>query len=517
MKIVKLKVRGFKKFEEIDIDFNNHLSVIVGENEVGKSTILQAIDIVLNQSSFLYTDNSAHRFINSNLTEKFYTHKTKQTLPRIDIELFLDLDESLKSLDFTGLHYYESGEVNQTGIKFVYEFDSDFADEVNIQECAENRIIPTEYYKATWNTFQGKSYKRRMSPIKMIYLDNSTIKHDIFGSYARQIYNAKIEKEHQREISTNFKYVLASFQKKYDQRLTLQGDQKFGLDSGKADILKLLDIYEFDISIQNMGKGKENVVRTEMALNNSIFDLVLIDEPESHLSYTRTRQLINAIKDISQGQIVIASHSSLIVNRLNLENTIILSEGNSRSLSRSSLRRDTADYFEKVDNLDILRFILAEKVILVEGAAEYIILPQLFNTVLKYEMDNSGVDIISMGSISFERYRELSEILNKKVAVITDNDKENIEYDTDDKFHIYVDSSTENWTLEVAFYNENKKFFDALYANKNTKALYREEEMPKALAHMLKNKTDNALEIEKSLHGLSIPIYLKEAIEWISE
>lgn len=515
MKISKIKIRGFKRFREIDIDFNDHLSVLVGENEVGKSTILQAIDIVLNQSNFLYSDNSSHKFINLQLAEEFFTHKTMQSLPRIDIELFLELGDSLKARDFTGLHYNEHGDIHQTGIKFVYEFDQDFANEINLQENADNRIIPTEYYKATWETFHGKKYKRRMSPIKMIYLDNSTIKHDIFGNYARQIYNANVEEEHQRRISSSFKQALSVFRGEVDNLLTLQGEQKFGLDSSKTDILKLLDIYESGISIQDMGKGRENVVRTEMALNNNVFDLVLIDEPESHLSYTRTRQLINAINSISQGQILVASHSSLIVNRLNLQNTIILSDQN--SLPLSNLQTETAKYFEKVDNLDILRFILAEKVILVEGAAEYIILPQLFNKIQEDEIDNYGVDIISMGSISFEKYRELSEILNKRVAVITDNDKKDIEYELDDKFNIYVDESIENWTLEVAFYNENQDFFDALYKHKKTKPVYKEEDVPKALAHMLKNKTDNALEIEKNLNNLTVPNYLNEAIKWISK
>ncbi|MEK2458004.1 AAA family ATPase [Tetragenococcus halophilus] len=515
MKISKIKIRGFKKFREIDIDFNKHLSVLVGENEVGKSTVLQAIDIVLNQSNFFYTDSSSHKFINLQLAEEFFACKTIESLPRIDIELFFELGDSLKAREFAGLHYNEHGKENQTGIKFIYEFDRDFVDEINIQESANNRIIPTEYYKATWETFQGKKYKRRMSPIKMIYLDNSTIKHDIFGNYARQIYNANVEEEQQRKVSISFKQALSQFREEVDGSLTLNGEQRLGLDSSKTDILKLLDIYESDISIQEMGKGRENVVRTEMALNNNAFDLVLIDEPESHLSYTRTRQLINAINSITQGQIVVASHSSLIVNRLNLKNTIILSNQDSRTLF--SLQPETAKYFEKVDNLDILRFILAEKVILVEGAAEYIILPQLFSQIQKKEMDNYGVDIISMGSISFGRYRELSKILNKKVAVITDNDKKDIEYELDDKFKIYTDDLKENWTLEAAFYNENQDFFDELYEQKNTEPVYRERRVPKALAHMLKNKTDNAIEIERHLDELTIPNYLKEAVRWISE
>ncbi|HDJ7774797.1 TPA: AAA family ATPase, partial [Staphylococcus aureus] len=47
MPLSKIIIKGFKKFKCLELDFNEHFSVLVGENEVGKSTILSAIDIVL--------------------------------------------------------------------------------------------------------------------------------------------------------------------------------------------------------------------------------------------------------------------------------------------------------------------------------------------------------------------------------------------------------------------------------------------------------------------------------------
>lgn len=62
MPLSKIIIKGFKKFKCLELDFNEHFSVLVGENEVGKSTILSAIDIVLNQAVFLpgNTSNSIH-------------------------------------------------------------------------------------------------------------------------------------------------------------------------------------------------------------------------------------------------------------------------------------------------------------------------------------------------------------------------------------------------------------------------------------------------------------------------
>ncbi|HDL0564119.1 ATP-dependent endonuclease [Staphylococcus aureus] len=514
MSLSKIIIKGFKKFKCLELDFNEHFSVLVGENEVGKSTILSAIDIVLNQAVFLPGNTSYQRYFNSDLVEKFFETRTKESLPKIEIELFLHLSNDLKNSYFSGLHYNDSEGI-KTGIRFVYEFDEDFISDVNFKEFADNKIIPTDYYKASWNTFQGKSYKKRMTPLKMIYLDNSTTKYDLFGNYARQIYGASVDKDVHRDIVSSFRKKVSEFQQEYDEKLTIHNNQKFGLDSNKTDFLKLIDIFESNISIQDLGKGKENIIRTEMSLSNEVFDLVLIDEPESHLSHTRTRKLIETIKSKGEGQLVIASHSSLIVNRLNLINTIIISNNKTKHLN--ALNEKAAKYFEKLDNLDVLRFILSEKVILVEGAAEYIIIPKLFEILTDNKIDRYGIEVISMGSISYENYRELSKLLNKKVAVITDNDGKNLECYDNNLFQIFSESSTDNWTMEVSFYNENIEFFDKYYDKKTTKAEYNGKDYPKALAHMLKNKTNNALEIEQHLTELKIPKYLKEAISWIKE
>lgn len=47
--IKKLKIRGFKKFKSLDVEFNPKVNILVGENGAGKTTILEAIKIALNQ------------------------------------------------------------------------------------------------------------------------------------------------------------------------------------------------------------------------------------------------------------------------------------------------------------------------------------------------------------------------------------------------------------------------------------------------------------------------------------
>ena len=57
--IKSLHIEGFKKFISLDVQFNEHMNILVGENEAGKSTILDAIKTVLNQQ---YRKDSTSNF-----------------------------------------------------------------------------------------------------------------------------------------------------------------------------------------------------------------------------------------------------------------------------------------------------------------------------------------------------------------------------------------------------------------------------------------------------------------------
>jgi hypothetical protein len=62
--IKTLLIKGFKKFRELEVKFNDEISVIVGENKSGKSSLLLALDIALNQSVFNRADSSLDRYLN---------------------------------------------------------------------------------------------------------------------------------------------------------------------------------------------------------------------------------------------------------------------------------------------------------------------------------------------------------------------------------------------------------------------------------------------------------------------
>lgn len=516
MKIKQLIIKGFKRFKNFTIRFNDDLTIIVGENEAGKSTILEALDAVLNKRLFNKEDTSLVKYFNNEVVQTFFETGKAMDLPKIGIDIDLDLVGEIAGLNFSGVVKREGENQEKCGIHFEFCFDEEFINDVELSKCAENNVIPIEYYRGTWVTYSGKSYRTQMLPLKTIFLDNSRIKNNLYNSYARKIYIDKISENTRREMSGNFNTILVDFRRKYADNLLIQDTRRIGLDHNKTDLNKLVDIYENDISVQDMGKGKENIVKTEIALSGSTFDVICIEEPELHLSHSNTRKLIEFISESVNEQLIMTSHSSMIASRLNIQNVVWVSDIAAYSLK--DISKQTAAYFKKIDNLDILKFILSERVILVEGAAEYILLPTIFKKIFGETLDKAGIEVISMGSISYANYREISEQLaDKKVAVITDNDGSKDKTNIEKNFAVFSDSKIENWTLEVAFYKLNAEYFDSLYKDTKTEAKYNNKEYPKALAHMLKNKTENALLMVENDEDLKVPKYIEDALRWIKE
>ena len=88
-----LYIDGLKRFEHFKIEFNEHLSILVGENEAGKSTILEAIRIVLNQLYWNADKSVLQDLFNLENVRAFQNNPNVATLPRIIIEVGKGLRE----------------------------------------------------------------------------------------------------------------------------------------------------------------------------------------------------------------------------------------------------------------------------------------------------------------------------------------------------------------------------------------------------------------------------------------
>jgi predicted ATP-dependent endonuclease of OLD family len=145
--INRLKVVNYRALKHGDFRFNDGVNIIVGDNEAGKSTLLECITLALsgqiNGRSALY---ELHPMLFNIEIIQDYIKSINSGLraapPSIKIEIFFQDVPELAAL--RGTNNTEGD--NCPGVTFSFEFDEDFAVEYGeyISRPAEVRSIPIE-------------------------------------------------------------------------------------------------------------------------------------------------------------------------------------------------------------------------------------------------------------------------------------------------------------------------------------------------------------------------------------
>lgn len=516
--ITKIILHNFKRFMDLEIDLNPSMNLFIGDNESGKSTILQAIDLVARGSHTKVEDVGLERLFNVNVVDDFMKgDKALNKLPTMEIDLFFNEqnDEYLNGYNnFKG--------ISSDGIRLVCEPNhSDFGQQIR-NVIQNDNIFPFEYYSISFSTFAGNSFNGYSKQLKSIFIDNSQIGSQYsINEYVKTLYNSKLTSEQRIDIKQKYhshkeKFkaeVLAGFNEAND-------NYTFALkNSPQSNIETDITILYNDIPIENKGTGMQCFIKTELSLQKAQDDIniVLIEEPESHLSYLNMLKLVDSIGQAQNRQLFIATHSDLIATRLDLRNCFLINSNSNSVTSLKDVEEDTAKFFMKAPDNNLLQFVLSDKVILVEGDAEFILMEKMFNIVCQKSLKESGIGVIAVDGKCFKRYLKIAERLNIKVAVITDNDKDYVqnvtqnycEYSEKENMKIFADTDKDFYTFECCIYRDNKDLCDTLFQTPQRRLATKD--------YMINNKADSAFKLAlEAPNGFVVPDYIKDAIEWIN-
>ncbi|MFD0575231.1 ATP-dependent nuclease [Dactylosporangium darangshiense] len=262
-----------------------------------------------------------------------------------------------------------------------------------------------------------------------------------------------------------------------------------------------------------VGKGEQSSLKILLALTEKIADthVVLIEEPENHLSFSSLNQLVHKINQKCAGkQVLVTTHSAYILNKLGLNELILLTNMGGQRIT--DLRNETVDYFKKLSGYDTLRLVLAKRAILVEGPSDELIVTRAYRDEHGRDPIADGVDIINVRGLSAARFLDLAVPLAKPVAVINDNDGDAAkmeqrydDYAAYDFVSIHIGAG-EAVTLEpqVLAANDLARMNEILGTNYPT-----DEAM---LAHMKADKTGWALKVFESEQPITMPQYIRDAV-----
>ena len=436
MRITKLLVENFKSFKErFEVEFTEGLNIVVGDNEAGKSTILEAINLALTGfyinrplrgelNQYLFNEASVRNYLDS------LKGGAPESPPQILIELYLTDEEPMLSGDFN------RDRIASSGIHVSIEFNEEYRAEYEALIAAgELKTLPIEYYHVIWKSFSRELITARSIPIKCAYIDSTSARYqngsDVYiGRIVKDLLSPEeivsVSQSHRQMKETfmgapaidaiNKKITVASKITDKEIKISVELSSKNAWESG-------LMTYLNEIPFHFIGKGEQSIVKTNLALAHEKAkeaSVVLIEEPENHLSHSKLNQLINTIKiSCIKKQVIVTTHSSFVANKLGLNSLILLD--NKKTLRLNKLSLGTWSFFEKISGYDTLRLVLCKKAILVEGDSDELVVQKAYKDIHGVLPIENCVEVISVG-ISFLRFLEIAEKLEKQVSVVTDND-----------------------------------------------------------------------------------------------
>lgn len=180
MAIEKVIIQNFKKFKNpFEVKFNENINLLVGDNESGKSTILEAIHVALTgmyAGRNIRNQLSTYLFNREAVEEYLASVKNEQPIapPEIMIELYFK-SGTLPEYEGNGNSEKSDG---IEGIRFTISFSDKFNSEYeSLLKTEKITSLPIEFYEAKWFSFSRDEKMPRFIPIKSVMIDSSNYRY----------------------------------------------------------------------------------------------------------------------------------------------------------------------------------------------------------------------------------------------------------------------------------------------------------------------------------------------------
>lgn len=495
MYLQQLDLLNFRAFKSCSINLLPGLNLLVGENDAGKSAIVDAIKLVLGTSSNEWHKIDEHDFHNDSDTfsitcifkeltpteaafflewlsfdefSKYYlkltlrARKTSNGRPFFTIYAGADEDsgilqgEAREKLRVTYLKPLRDAEFELTP-KRNSRF-SQILDSFPIFESKETHELVEIMKRANDEVIQYFGNGQEGSIIKELindhYLSNFSLSHNPLSS------NIKISGNKLRGIL---------------EKLELKISNRH--------------------SNENLGLGSNNLlfIAAELLLlkKEKIYDglkLALVEEVEAHLHPQAQLNLITFLEqqaDVLGFQSILTTHSNILASKVSINKLTLVKGGCAYSLHESytKLRRGDYEFLRRFLDATKANLFFANGVLMVEGDAENLLLPILAE-LLNRPLHKFGVSIVNVSSTALLRYAKVfsrsdGTRIGIPVACIADRDIPPEEAGT----YTYIVESGKNAGQE------------RLLIEGKTEADYTEEEMARKEKSLEEKYTDGDVKV----------------------
>jgi putative ATP-dependent endonuclease of the OLD family len=452
MKLAEVQIENFRCIQKLTWKLSKKLNVLVGENDSGKTAIVDAIHLTLGsvaqeQTSHIEIEDFRRGTDALRVTCKF-NELGEEAKHFIEYLTYEGDKEKIPCL-YISMQSEKSGNVR-------WPINTQFlcGKPIEIKDSKKGGILfganggqiefeARDYLKATYlrplRDAERELRARRNSRLSILLnkLISKSEKEkqitDAIDKFDEQLRDGFSEYTTRSTDSQKHGIVLKQlinmlFDEEKDDtnvKLGLAAEQKL------KSLLERLDLGFTDgESLINRGLGYSNLlfIAAELSLFDSGFKLLMIEEPEAHLHPQLQLKLSQHLNTLEDAQILITTHSPNLASKFNIESIAIVKKGDVFPLNEDSVKLsgDDRDFLERFLDVTRANFFFARGVLLVEGESEELLLPT-FARLLKKDITDNGISIVKVGSKAAERYakvflRKDDKNLKIPVAILTDKD-----------------------------------------------------------------------------------------------
>lgn len=579
MFLKKMEIKNFRCIKDASIDLNEGVNILIGENNSGKTSILDALRICLS-----YGQQRRDIYVAVN---DFHIDKNNPNAEpgNIELDLYFEIQEDVEAGIYNDFLSVNGEGKKELQLHFRYSIE-------------ERRGIKRVRYKVWGGDNEGQAITPDvLELIYFVYLDalGDAVQYlrPIRGNRLGELY-AKIvdDVNKQDDLAGKVRKVLgedADWSTLIDQgKEKVNEHLKETSISGKEQNVKIDFLpFEFRRIVDNLriqtpvysenviendddqryfelyqnGLGYNNLIyiatvlgdlKRRKELDKEAYVTLLIEEPEAHLHPQLQNIFFNYLNKLNKigFQIFLSSHSPTITAKADLDALIVLQEQENKisslSIKKSTLDDSNKKYLRKFLDVTKCQLFFANGVMLVEGISEALLIP-VFSRIIggEYNIEKKGVELVNLNGVAFEHFGKLFNAedpalrLNCRCAILTDDDRDNdgeLSSRAEKAKHLEngllkVELAERTFEFELFKAGNNKDIMLEIFGEMYPVAVGKIEQgdsideyalnfLEKVISNKAKSELAHRLAIKleednEARNNFTIPVYIENAIRWV--
>jgi putative ATP-dependent endonuclease of the OLD family len=465
--ISRVVIRNFRNFETCDVKLRGGLTCLVGINGAGKSNFIDALRIVLDREA------SNQRYLSP---EDFHRQNGPDQASQVLISLdFSEVHSSKESTRITSEWLLTGGDTARLTYRFLPK--PAIRDQIDKGERSQTGLTVDDYQvmitggndrdpmDVAWNDKYGETVKDQdlqnfhvvaLQALRDVLRD---LRQSRISPLQRLVNASGLDAQKQLEILKIISDANAlisampvigdietAIEQSYKRVAGASARQKITIgiaDPNFRAFLRSLNVLLTDTSLLEYemlrnSLGANNLIYVGMIIEvlrrrvdkGSAGELLLVEEPEAHLHPQAQRGIISSLLE-EPFQTIVSTHSPLVAEQIGLERVVAF-DRDAEGVTRGFLPADALSASQLQDlnrYLDPYRgaLLFAERVMLVEGGAEAILIPLLLKNV-GIDLDEEHISVIPVNGTHFSSFESLfsEHGLRKKCVSVVDGDKNRI-------------------------------------------------------------------------------------------